>query len=398
LLYKNILMAEENYIELNLDSGNNDVLLDLNFYYKRIDNIMTYINDLKAKLNVKYNDLTSMLNAVEAHLNSESCENDNIQVIEEDVDTLDDLIYVAKKYGTPNKINIYNIDTSILYNIVKPLEQLKQVVGLNNIKDQIIDQIITSIMGIYDDDLMFHTVITGPPGVGKTMIAKILGELYLKMGILKSKSDSLVFNIAKRSDLIGKYLGHTAIKTQDFIDKCVGGVMFIDEVYSLGNIEQRDSFAKECIDTINLNLTEKKNFICIIAGYEKEINDCFFSYNPGLNRRFPFRYKIEKYSSDDLVNIFIEKIKNSSWKLDDKIDNDWLNKKILDNILYFNNYGGDIDNLILKIKIVHGRRIFGKHKDLKKIITKSDIEKGIQKLILSKENTNKNTPPFMMYI
>jgi len=391
-------MAEENYIELNLDSGNNDVLLDLNFYYKRIDNIMTYINDLKAKLNVKYNDLTSMLNAVEAHLNSESCENDNIQVIEEDVDTLDDLIYVAKKYGTPNKINIYNIDTSILYNIVKPLEQLKQVVGLNNIKDQIIDQIITSIMGIYDDDLMFHTVITGPPGVGKTMIAKILGELYLKMGILKSKSDSLVFNIAKRSDLIGKYLGHTAIKTQDFIDKCVGGVMFIDEVYSLGNIEQRDSFAKECIDTINLNLTEKKNFICIIAGYEKEINDCFFSYNPGLNRRFPFRYKIEKYSSDDLVNIFIEKIKNSSWKLDDKIDNDWLNKKILDNILYFNNYGGDIDNLILKIKIVHGRRIFGKHKDLKKIITKSDIEKGIQKLILSKENTNKNTPPFMMYI
>ena len=128
------------------------------------------------------------------------------------------------------------------------------------------------------NDDMLHTVITGSPGTGKTELGKILGKVYKAMGVLSNGT----FHIAKRSDLIGRFQGHTAVKTQEFIDKCKGGVMFIDEAYSLGNKEQRDTFSKECIDTINQNLTERRDFLCIIAGYRKELNKCFFAYNPGL--------------------------------------------------------------------------------------------------------------------
>ena len=114
------------------------------------------------------------------------------------------------------------------------------------------------------------------------------------------------FITATRSDLVAKYLGQTADKTQKVIDSALGGVLFIDEAYSLGNQEQRDSFSKECIDTINENLTEKKtDFICIIAGYKDEIESCFFSYNSGLERRFPVRFTIEEYKPEELYLIFI---------------------------------------------------------------------------------------------
>ena len=106
------------------------------------------------------------------------------------------------------------------------------------------------------------------------------------MGVIKGNKRNIYgenkyeFKIVKRSDLIGKYLGHTAAKTQKVIDSCKGGVLFIDEAYSLGNPEGRDSFSKECIDTINQNLTENKaNLLCIIAGYKDALDKCFFAYN-----------------------------------------------------------------------------------------------------------------------
>ena len=112
---------------------------------------------------------------------------------------------------------------------------------------------------------MLHCVIEGPPGVGKTEVAKILGQIYRKMGILTSDK----FKSVKRSHLIGGYLGQTAIKTQKVLDECNGGVLFIDEAYSLGNSEGKDSYSKECIDTLTAHLSEnKQNFICIIAGYK----------------------------------------------------------------------------------------------------------------------------------
>lgn len=315
-----------------------------------------------------------------------------IKTFNEQIESLDDLLAVCKKYENDNAK--YTIDTKILKRIHKPLKALSETIGMVRVKDQVVDHVLCSLLDLYDEDQMFHTVIQGPPGVGKTMLAKILGELYSNMGVLKGNKFS--FNIARRSDLVGRYLGHTAKQTQEFIDKCEGGVMFIDEVYSLGNSEKRDSYAKECIDTINLNLTEKKNFICIIAGYPEEINDCFFVYNSGLKRRFPFVYDIENYTSEQLADIFIGKIDKIKWKLD-------TNKKQIvkffeKNMKQFPHFGGDVENLILNIKSVHGRRVFGKDKSLRKIIIMDDINAAFSKLEDSKELMKKDEPPASMYI
>ena len=146
------------------------------------------------------------------------------------------------------------------------------MIGMESVKQDMVDHILFKIQNLDTKNTdMMHTVIQGPPGVGKTEVAKIIGKIYLAMGILKNNK----FIKANRSQLIAGYLGQTAKATQKIIDSAIGGILFIDEVYSLGNAEKRDSFAKECIDTINENLTDKKtDFICIIAGYKEEIDSC----------------------------------------------------------------------------------------------------------------------------
>lgn len=217
-----------------MDDKKKNVLLDLNFYFRRIDKIFSNINDLKEQMNNKYKEADKIIENIQSSVLNLS-DNEKICYIEEDINTLNDLINVAKKYGSPaiNPKRKFTVDVRILHRIIEPLEKLRDIIGMDNIKDQIVEQILTSLQSLYEEDLMFHTVIKGPPGVGKTMLSKVLGEIYYNMGILKNSTGQLIFKIAKRSDLIGKYLGHTAAKTQEFIDKCVGGVMFIDEVYSL---------------------------------------------------------------------------------------------------------------------------------------------------------------------
>ena len=227
-------------------------------------------------------------------------------------------------------------------------------------------------------------VINGPPGCGKTVLARIIAKICLHLGICINDK----FKVVKRQDLIGEYLGHTAIKTQKVIDEAYGGVLFIDEAYSLGNRDKNtDSFAKECIDTLNQNLTERKGeFICIIAGYEEELNQNFFSINPGLRRRFPFVYKIEKYSSLQLLEILLLKIQLVEWEIKKDTVN-WLRTTdfFKDKIDFFEHFGGDIETLLFNIKIEHGKRVFGKDIYLQKKINKDDILNGYARYLKHKK-------------
>ena len=91
------------------------------------------------------------------------------------------------------------------------------------------------------------------------------------------------------------------------IKECIGGVLFIDEAYALGNPEKRDSFAKECLDTLCESLTEHKDdLMVIIAGYEEQLDECFFAFNQGLNSRFTWRFHTDKYSPYELKEILIK--------------------------------------------------------------------------------------------
>lgn len=288
-------------------------------------------------------------------------------IIDKEINCLLDLIELGKQY---DKTKRYSIDLKILNKLVEPLTELNNMIGMDTVKQDMVDHILFRIQKLDDtyNDMM-HTVIQGPPGVGKTEVAKIIGKIYLKMGILKNDK----FIQARRSNLIAEYLGQTARLTQKIIDSAVGGVLFIDEVYSLGNPEKRDSFAKECIDTINENLTEKKtDFICIIAGYKKDIDTCFFAYNSGLERRFPVRFTIESYNPEQLYLIFKKKVCDIGWSLDPDVNADFFTK----HFDCFKFFGGDMEILFSRCKRAHSRRVFASNITNKKILNLTDISRG----------------------
>jgi ATP-dependent 26S proteasome regulatory subunit len=299
-----------------------------------------------------------------------------VVVIKKEVHTIADLIEIGKMYDSTK---IYNIDVKILYDLVEPLTVLDGMIGMTAIKQEMVDHILFRVQD-FDifNQMMMHTVIEGPPGTGKTEVARIIGRIYLAMGILRNKN----FIKATRSQLIAGYLGQTAIATQKMIDAAKGGVLFIDEVYSLGNAEKRDSFSKECIDTINENLTTKKtDFICIIAGYKEDIKDCFFAYNAGLERRFPIRFHIDEYNASELFSIFKKKVGENRWTMDESIKLEFFEK----HHEKFKFFGGDMELLFNSCKRAHSRRVFATG-DERKVLRQADIEKGYESFMSNKRD------------
>lgn len=301
--------------------------------------------------------------------------------INKEINSIKDLIDLGNMYDSTKR---YNIDLKILNKLVGPLTDLNNMIGMETVKQDIVDYILFRIQNLDSSNQdMMHTVIQGPPGVGKTEVAKIIGKIYLAMGILKNEK----FIKARRSDLIAGYLGQTAKATQKIIDSAIGGVLFIDEVYSLGNVEKRDSFSKECIDTINENLTEKKtDFICIIAGYKDEIDSCFFSYNSGLERRFPVRFTIEEYKPEDLFLIFIKKVNDLGWIIDQSVKVDFF----IENMESFKYFGGDIEVLFSRCKRAHSRRVFTSKESEKKRINDVDLQRGFQSFKAHRQDKQKD--------
>jgi SpoVK/Ycf46/Vps4 family AAA+-type ATPase len=317
-----------------------------------------------------YNDSDNDSDNDSEDLTKEYCE------ISKEIFTIQDLIDVGKQYDSNKR---YNINVKRLNNMIPPLEELHLMVGMESVKSNIVDHIIFYLQKLEEKrNDMIHTVIQGPPGVGKSDLGQILAKLYRAMGVLKTDTYKLV----KRSDLIGQYLGHTAQKTQTVLDSCKGGACFIDEAYSLGNPEGRDSFSKECIDTINQFLTENKNTLIIIAGYEDDLKKCFFSYNKGLERRFNIRYTIESYTALELKQIFIKIVLENGWRVSDDLSDQFF--EINYNLFKF--FGGDMEILFFNSKISHSRRVFCLSGDHKKIITNADITKGLE---VFQKNKNK---------
>ena len=315
-------------------------------------------------------------------------ESSNLLPINKEIKDLKDLINLGESYDSDDE-DRYVVHMKALNKCVPVLKELNTFIGMDNIKKMILDLIIFRLQNFEESnhDEMWHLVIQGSPGCGKTEVSKIIGKIYYNLGIVENDG----FTQVKRSDLIGKYLGHTAAQTQEIFDKSEGGVIFIDEAYSLGNPEGRDNFSKECIDTINLNLTEKKNTVLIIAGYKDQLNESFFNYNPGLARRFKMRMSIDKYTPSELRKIYLKKLEENEWGIYKDDEENEIPVSFFDknkDLFKFN--GGDMENLWSLTKITHCRRVFGKEFNIAKKITKEDLYNALEKYKENDEVKNRD--------
>lgn len=371
-------------IDLLIEAINNQFIKDqlflFNFTGQNTNDVINinntdpnYYRDIIKPVGVKGTSIFSKKAESKTELNVEIKEIIDIDI---EVNNITDILGIIEKYKYDPSIK-YNINMKALHSIKEPLIELNNMIGINEIKTNVVDQILYFVQELHKNkgatgDFM-HTVIYGPPGTGKTEISKILGKIFSKIGILSKGT----FKKVTRSDLISGFLGQTALKTRDVIKESLGGVLFIDEAYALGNAEKKDIFAKECIDTLCEALSDnKEDLMVIIAGYEKELKECFFNHNQGLDSRFTWRFKIEDYNAEDLYKIFLKKVNDIGWELEEnsQINVEWFKKKRD----YFKFYGRDIETVLAKTKIAHSKRVFCKPDSEKRKISLKDLEKGFE--------------------
>ncbi len=192
--------------------------------------------------------------------------------------------------------------------VEEAMAELDNMIGLTAVKNQI-RSIAASIeaarrravAGYSTDKPMQHMVFLGPPGTGKTAVARIVAKIFYAFGLL----DTPTVVEAHRADLVGEYLGATAIKTNELVDSALGGVLFIDEAYGLMNEGdgQGDRFGSEAVQALLTRAEDDRdNLIIILAGYERQM-DNFLSSNPGLTSRFAVRVKFPGYTSAELLSL-----------------------------------------------------------------------------------------------
>jgi len=269
------------------------------------------------------------------------------------------------------------------------LDELNALIGLGYVKDKVNDLIVYQKVqkmrrenDLYSVKSTLHLAFLGNPGTGKTTVARIVGRIYKQIGLL-SKGH---FVEVSRTDLIAGYQGQTALKVKKIIEKAKGGVLFIDEAYSITENDHSDSYGRECLTELTKALEDyRDDLVVIVAGYTEPMQK-FFESNPGLKSRFNTFIEFEDYSADELEEILVSMCVNNDYELSGNAKERlrlFLNNKVDTKKENFAN-GRMVRNLYEDLVMNHARRVFNldtpNKTDLKTIldedfISTSDEEK-----------------------
>ena len=259
-------------------------------------------------------------------------------------------------------------------------KELNQVIGLAKVKEYVFNlennykvQKLRAEKGLKTSGISMHMVFVGNPGTGKTTIARIVAKYLKAIGVLSSGH----LREVTRADLVGQYAGHTAVKTTEVIKSASGGVLFIDEAYSLSR-SREDTFGLEAIDALVKGMEDNRDdLVVILAGYEDEMQE-FFKANPGLKSRFPNVVHFEDYTVDEMYEIAKVTAASKGYKISDLCE-DGLRHQFEKHQIKGKNDGGNgrlVRNLIESAIISQSQRIVHNPEDNMELLIPSDFGFG----------------------
>ncbi len=263
------------------------------------------------------------------------------------------------------------------------LNELNSLIGLDDVKQDVQSLInliqirrIREKRNLKQQPMSLHLVFMGNPGTGKTTVARLLSRIYNKIGVL-SKGQLVEVD---RSGLVGGYVGQTALKVQDIVKSAIGGILFIDEAYSLASNKDGNDYGKEAIDTLLKAMEDHRdNLIVIVAGYTNLMEE-FLESNPGLKSRFNKYLCFKDYTPEELYAIFENMCKGYKFNITDETQEyvkEYFEKRYIHRNKNFAN-GRDVRNFFEKALIRQADRLSNKGNNLTNAelseLTLSDVE------------------------
>ena len=294
---------------------------------------------------------------------------------------------IAKLENMGHRIDLSLHQAYQLYNMAASAKKLCELVGMASAKKKLFTVMMMKLAAMKDRRDNVKTdpcnfMVLGPPGVGKTSLLHAFADVLYAGGLIRNPTATFV----SRSDLVGQYLGSTALKTTEVVKKALGGLLVIDEVYSLGGSEQRDFFAKEAVDTLtHLMDVHKHELTVAVAGYGDEVREHFLAQNKGLDRRFLFTVTLEAYSKQELGQIFTLECERRGWV----VEKDAL-EEVVKISSSFLNHASDSIALASKVSMASSQKRW--LDDTYKAVTLHDVKAA---LAMFADEGKKKTPSYM---